>query len=58
MSFMNVPSSMRFSFSGQVASAQPSVRNGPISLKISPANFSGDDIGVGGLSGRKLTGDT
>ncbi len=54
---MKTFSSMRSSLSGQVASAQPSVRYGPRRSKMSAEKDEGDDIAAGGLSGRQFTGE-
>ena len=54
---MKTFSSMRSSFSGQVASAQPSVRYGPSRSAMSDESRAGDEIAAGGLSGRQLTGE-
>ena len=54
---MNAFSSSRSSLSGQVASAQPSVRKNPSRSLIWDENDAGDEIGTGGLSGRQFTGE-
>ena len=56
-SYRNVASSMRPSFSGQVASAQPMVRYRPMASASFFENSSGWEIGIGGSRGSRFTGE-